>query len=135
MVLQNGSTSTRPAKEGVSQLTKGVAHDYNPYIILPCYLTYAHKTIRIRVPPPICSTHCHRHPSWDKPWVTSEEYLGSLSCILIWRHNRAIYRNSRITTVNCGEEREGTRKGALLRSDYTFQTHIVICWVGWIFMK
>ena len=41
-------------------------------------LTCAHKTIRVRVPPSICSTHCPHPPSWDKPWVTPVEYLSPL---------------------------------------------------------
>ena len=61
-------------------------------------LTCAHKTGRVRVPPPICSTHCSHPFSWNKPWVTSEEHLSSLSCVLIWT-NWTISRVSGITTV------------------------------------
>ena len=53
---------------------------------------------RVRVPPPICSTNCPHPPSWDIPWVTSEEYLSSLQCVLI-RFNGAITRDSGITAV------------------------------------
>ena len=59
--------------------------------------TYAYNS-RVRVPPSICSTHCC-HPPSCKPWVTSEDYLSSLSCALIWI-NRAISRDSGIATVD-----------------------------------
>ena len=67
----------------------------------PClkYHTCAHKSGRVRVPPPICSTHCPHPPSWNKPWVTSEEYLSTISCVFIW-FNGTIHRNSGITTVD-----------------------------------
>ena len=51
--------------------------------------------------------HTQLSSSWHKPWVTSEEYLSSLSCVQIWV-NGAICRDSRITTVDCGEERGST---------------------------
>ena len=71
----------------------------------PClkYHTCAHKSGRVRAPPPICSTHCPHPPSWNKPWVTSEEYLSSLSCVLIWI-NGTISWNTRITTVDWSDK-------------------------------
>ena len=74
-------------------------HTYPTVIVLPYKLTCAHKSSRVRAPPPICSTHCPHPPSWDKPWVTSEEYLSSLSCVLIW-FNGTIHRRSGIATVD-----------------------------------
>ena len=68
-----------------------------------CTLTCAHKSGRVRVPPSICSTHCCHPPSWDKPWVTHERYLSSLSCVVI-RINGTIHRRSGITTV-CWREK------------------------------
>ena len=62
-------------------------------------LTCAHKRGRIRIPHPICSTHSHHPPVGNKSWVTSEEYLGTLSCVLIG-FNEAIPRNSWITAVD-----------------------------------
>ena len=62
-------------------------------------LTCAHNSGRVRVPPAICSTHCPHPPSWNKPGVTSEEYLSSFSCVLIWI-NGTIHRRSGITTVD-----------------------------------
>ena len=64
------------------------------YMILTC----AHSG-SVRVPPPICSTHCPHPPSWNKPWVTSEEYLSTISCVFIW-FNGTIHRRSGITTVD-----------------------------------
>ena len=103
MVLLKASTFVRPAKEGVPQLTKrvnlhGIVHDHNSYIILPHHLTCAHQTSRIRSPPAICSTHCPHSPSWDKPWITPEEYLSSLSCVLIGSTGTISWKSG-ITTV------------------------------------
>ena len=103
MVLLKASTFVRPAKEGVPQLTKGVnlhgiVCDHNSYIILPYHLTCAHQTSRIRSPPAICSTHCPHPPSWDKPWITPEEYLSSLRCVLIGSTGTISWKSG-ITTV------------------------------------
>ena len=65
-------------------------------------LTCAHDSCRVRVPPPICSTHCPYPPSWDKPWVTPEEYLSSLKCVLICL-NETIYWESRVIAVGWRE--------------------------------
>ena len=62
-------------------------------------LTCAPMISRVRVPPLICSTHCCHPPSWNKHWITHEQYLSSLSCVLIWL-NGAIDRRSRITAVD-----------------------------------
>ena len=60
---------------------------------------------RVRAPPLICSTHCCHPLSWNKHWITHEQYHSSLSCVLIW-FNGAISRRSGITTVNCRGEME-----------------------------
>ena len=65
-------------------------------------LTCAHDSGRVRVPPSICSTHCLYPPSWDKPCVTFEEYLSSLSCVLICL-NEAIYWENRVAAVGWRE--------------------------------
>ena len=65
-------------------------------------LTCAHKISRVRAPPLVCSTHCCHPLSWNKPWVTHERYLSSLSCVLIW-FNGTIHRRSGITTVDWRE--------------------------------
>ena len=77
-----------------SCLSMGMSWTYCRWI-----LTCAHKSGRVRIPPSICSTHCPHPPSWDKPWVASEKYLSSLSCVLIWI-NGTIHRRSGITTVD-----------------------------------
>ena len=62
-------------------------------------LTCAHKSSRVWVPSPIF-THCLRHPSWSKPWVTSEKYLRcALMCL-----KRALPWGSGVTTVGCRAE-------------------------------
>ena len=71
------------------------------------YFTCAHKSGRVRGPPPICCTHCPHPPSWDKPWVTSEECHSTLSCVLIWI-NGAICWDIRNTTVSCKTKDENT---------------------------
>ena len=69
--------------------------------------TCAHMITRVRVPPPMCSTHCPHPPSWDKHWVTSEEYLSSLSCVLIWFNGTIVRGNGSPTTDwGCGGEEE-----------------------------
>ena len=74
-------------------------------------LTCAHKCCWVRDPPPICSTHsCHPHTG-NKSWVTSEEYLHTLSCVLVWL-NEAIPRGSRVTTV-------GWRRGGRIHDTVT----------------
>ena len=72
-----------------------LSYSYNLYLK---YLTCAHKTSRVRVPSSIWCAHCPCLPSWDKPWVTSEEYLSTLQCVLICL-NGTISRVSGITTV------------------------------------
>ena len=62
-------------------------------------LTCAHKTGRVRAPPSIYSTHCPHPPSWDKPWVTSKEYLSSLNCVLVCL-NRTIVRSNWLPTTD-----------------------------------
>jgi len=75
--------------------TKYVCHGWT--------LTCAHMSGRVRVPPPICSTCSHHCCIWNKSCVTSEGYLSTLSCVLIWQ-NEAIPRSSWITTVDWEEE-------------------------------
>ena len=62
-------------------------------------LTCASKISRVRTPPLVCSTHCCHPLSWNKHWITPEQYLSSLSCVLIW-FNGTIHRRSGITTVD-----------------------------------
>ena len=66
-------------------------------------LTCAPMISWVRAPPLVCSTHCCHPPSWDKHWIASEEYLSTLSCVLIWI-NRAVHRRSGITTVDWREK-------------------------------
>ena len=67
-------------------------------------LTCAYSSSWVRVPSTISCTHCPHPLSWDKPWVTSEEYLSSLQCVLIWL-NGTISRDSGITTVDWREKK------------------------------
>ena len=53
---------------------------------------------RVRIPLPICFTYCPHPPRWEKPWVTPEVYLSSLSCVLV-NFNIATFWSSGITTV------------------------------------
>ena len=82
-------------------------------------LSCAHVSGRVRVPPPICSTCSHPCCIWNKSWVTTEGYLSTLSCVLIWS-NETIPRGSWVTTVDWS--RGGricyivTRNGILTRS-------------------
>ena len=63
------------------------------------YLTCAHKSGRVRVPPPICPTHCSHPPSWNKPWVALEDYLSSLQHVLV-RLDGTIVRGNRSPTTD-----------------------------------
>ena len=62
------------------------------------YLTCAFNMTRVRIPLPIFCTYCPHPPRWEKPWVTLEMYLSSLSCVLI-NFNIATFWSSGITTV------------------------------------
>ena len=66
-------------------------------------LTCACKTAWVRGPPSIRCTSSSLPCSWNKTWVTTEDYLSSLSCVLIW-FNEAICRRSGITTVDWREK-------------------------------
>ena len=81
-------------------------------------LTSARKASRVRVPPPICCTHCCHPLSWNKLWVTFEEYLSSLQCVLIW-FNGTIYRRSGITTVDWrGKSKNSVKLSSVKRWDH-----------------
>ena len=66
--------------------------------------TSAHKSGRVWGPGSIWwysiwCTHCCHIPSWNKPCVTSEEYLGTTQCA--WdSHNGTITRRKRHPTVD-----------------------------------
>ena len=80
------------------------------------YLTCAHKSGRVRVPPSICSTHCSHRPSWDKPRVTLDEYLSSLSCVLVCL-NGTITRSNWQSTTDWNSNVQNAANNPLFRWD------------------
>ena len=63
-------------------------------------LTSALKSGRVKVPPSICCTHCPHPLSWNKPWVTLEEYLSSFQRVLVCL-NGTIMRGNGSPTTDC----------------------------------
>ena len=66
-------------------------------------LTCACKIAWVRGPPSISCTSSSHPCSRNKTWVATEEYLSSLSCVLIG-FNGTIHRRSGITTVDWREK-------------------------------
>ena len=74
------------------------------------HTTSYHITLHVHTRPAGSGVHlpsaphsCHP-PDWDKHWITSNKYLSSLSCVLIWL-NRTICWESGVTAVDWEEKR------------------------------